>query len=144
MHSTRKNLLLAVKQPGFVLFSLSKLLNSDSELSRALFFVHLKEISFIWIQSCSKTSHLTGELLLEAEWMPLAWGGVIKIEHGKSLFSFICAELKCLHQERKSFAENNVFWDHFFQICLCLLFVVILSIPNPYFSHGGNVPSRLE
>lgn len=47
MHSTRKNLLLAVKQPGFVLFSLSKLLNSDSVLSRALFFVHLKEISFI-------------------------------------------------------------------------------------------------
>lgn len=82
---------------------------------------------------------------LRLEWVSLAWGFVIKIQYGKSLFSFICLALKCLHWGPKSFSAKNVsFWGHVFQICLCLLFMVILSFQNPYFSYGGSVPSRLE
>lgn len=52
---------------------------------------------------------------LRQEWLSFAWECVIKIQYGKSLFSFICLALKCLHWGPKSFSAKNVsFWSSFF------------------------------
>lgn len=127
----QKNFIISQFKRVFVLFSLLKLLNFNSVLSRILLLMHLKDISFqvIWMQSCTKKSpSYWCAAPTSLERASLARGGLIKIEHGKSLSSFIFLTLKCLHQEGMSLAAKNIsFWGYFSQMCLCLLFVVTLN-----------------
>lgn len=131
MHSTRKKFIVSQLNNLFLYFSpFQSYFTLTVYCQEYSIFVHLEEISFIGMQGCTKPYWWAA--LLRLEWVSLAWGCVIKMEHGKSLFPFICLALKCLHQGPKSFATNNVwFWGHFPQICLCLLLVMILSIQNP-------------